>query len=323
MATDIDKLISIFKVETEAGTHFPGQAKAPHALVETAGLRDSLQNLGYVVSVVDALAGDADVKTLAKWQPAPKVNGVRNEENTDRVMHTVRTQIMQQLAASRPFTIVVGGDCSITPAVLSALWGSQAEGIKTGLLYMDGDADLRLPSQTEAEGSSAILDSMTMTHLTGRAGGLDSMRAFTRPDGRPLVDRENVVLFGFDPLHPSNEHWVYLLEQGFRVFTRPTVQKDAIGCVREALHWLSERVDVIFVHFDVDVIDCGEFPLANCPHYAGIDADKAFAALEEALAHNRVQGVTVTEINPNNDQDGAMVKRVADSILKGIEKREN
>ena len=316
-----DMSIDIFKVGTEAGTHFPGQSKAPEAVIESAGLQQKLEERGIVVRVHDVLATD-EAREISKWRPAPKHNGVRNEENSVKVMRVARDEIMARLDRTESFPIVIGGDCSITPAVLSGFWATRPSGSKIGLLYMDGDADLTLPSQTDAEGSSGILDSMNLTHLTGREGGLSSMREFTRPDGKSsLIDPENVVLFGFDPLQPATEHWVYLLENGFKAFTRPTVQRDSHRCMREALGWLSDRVDVIYLHFDVDVIDCGEFPLANYPHYAGVDVGKILSVFEEALACEKVGGLTVTEINPNNDPDGLMVSQVVDSIASGIKRR--
>lgn len=222
---------------------------------------------------------------------------------------------------SEAFPMLLGGDCSITPAILASLSALIPEGQTFGLLYIDGDADLTLPAQTDSDGSTAIMDSMCITHLTGRPGGLESMRAFARADGTPLINPENIVLFGFDPLQPATEHWVYLLENGYKAFTRPTVQSDPGRCTKEALAWLSERVDVIFVHFDVDVIDSGEFPLANYPHYNGIGIDEAMTVLDQTLSAPKVKSLTITEVNPNNDPDGVMVQRIVDGVIHGMSRR--
>ena len=187
---------------------------------------------------------------------------------------------MQRLHES--FPIILGGDCSITPAVFSAFthWHQNK---RIGLLYVVGDADLTLPSQTSTEASSGILDSMVMTPLTRRDGGLQQMKEFSRPDGSAFVTPDNVVLFGFDPLQPATEHWVYLVENGLKYLTRPTVQRDPVGSARKALKYLEERVDIILLHFDVDVIDSGLFPLANDPHYAGLRFEKAISAINSFL----------------------------------------
>jgi arginase len=316
--------IRIILAPTEAGTHFAGQCKAPEKVLEHGNLLSRLEDAGYVVDVDRAISSDPTFVEAAAWAPAPKINGVRNEKKALEVMHKIRGHLIEisQDSASQ-FPLIIGGDCSISPAALSGLWHWHPQGTKIGLLYMDGDADFSLPPQSDAEGATGILDSMVMTHYTQRPGGLESMKAFSRPDGSPLINKENAVLFGFDPLQPSLEHWVHMLEIGYKAFTRPTVRKDPVGCARQALQWLSERVDVIYVHFDVDVIDCAEFPLGNYPHYAGLSVEEAFSALTEIISYEKVKGLIVTEINPNNDMDGklGMISRVCEGIATGMAAR--
>lgn len=150
------------------------------------------------------------------------------------------------------------------------------------------------------------------------------MKAFSRP-AAPLVTPDNVVLFGFDPLQLATEHWVYLLENGFKCFTRPSVQRAPVACAREALQYLEERVDVIVLHFDVDVIDSAAFPLANYPHYAGLGFEEAMSAVETFLGCEKVRGLVITEINPNNDVirsgERSMVERLVGRLVTGLSKR--
>jgi arginase len=117
------------------------------------------------------------------------------------------------------------------------------------------------------------------------------------------------------------EHWTYLLENGLKAYTRPTVEKDPVKMAKEALEWLEERVEVVLVHFDVDVVDSGEFPLGNFPHYAGLGVEEAMACLGVFLGSLRLKGVVVTEVNPNNDPEGGMVRRLVDGIVEGLRGR--
>ena len=329
----------IIPVPTEAGTHFPGQCKASHAIMYDGRL---IEKLRAQVSDNVVIHGEVDkddfgilgkeIGNLAKWKPSEKVNGVRNLDNSLRIMQHLHQYLLSQadnLGAS--FPIALGGDCSITPAVLSAFYHFH-QGKKVGLLYIDGDADLTLPSQTSAEGSSGILDSMNMSHLTRRDGSLKPMSEFSRPDGSALITPDNVVLFGFDPLQPATEHWVYLVENGFKCFTRPTVQRDLVGSVRTALQYLEERVDVILLHFDVDVIDSGLFPLANYPHYAGLKFKEAMQVIDMFLRCETVKGLIITEVNPNNDaawvdpeasgeKPLTMIQRLVDWIMPSLVQR--
>lgn len=247
--------VDLICVGTEAGTHFPGQCKAPEAAIRVGGLVSKLQSTGYDVVVHDQVLSEPALATAARWRPAPKQNGVRNEENTLIVMRAVQDYLNENQNQLRDgFPLILGGDCSITPAVFSGLSDLHPSNTKVGLLYIDGDADLTLPEHTDADASTAIMDSMTISHLTGRSGGLQSMKAFAKPDGSPLSDPNNILLFGFDPLQPTTEHWVYLLENGFKALTCPTVRSNPLACAREAIAWLQAKVDVVYIHFDVDVV---------------------------------------------------------------------
>ena len=89
------------------------------------------------------------------------------------------------------------------------------------------------------------------------------------------------------------------------------------------MEWLEEEADMIFVHFDVDVIDSGEFPLANYPHYNGMDIDAAISVLDQVLSNPKVRSLTITEVNPNNDPDGTMIQQIVDGVVYGLSKRKH
>ena len=72
------------------------------------------------------------------------------------------------------------------------------------------------------------------------------------------------------------------------------------------------------MHFDVDVLHTGLFPLANFPHFAGLTLDQASACLEEFAGGEKFGGLVITEVNPGNDPSGellgALVKTVAGAL---------
>lgn len=314
---------AIIGVPSEAGTHFAGQTKAPNALTSTGKLLSKLEKEGYSVSFEPSIFEHApkDVQEATKWAPSPKGRGARNEEKTLKVLKYIREHLLsQEQLPPSTLRIFIGGDCSIVPAIFSTLCNASS---KAGIIYFDGDCDLTLPHQTEADGSTAILDSMVMSHYTQRDGCLESMKVFARPDGKPLADPSNFVLFGQDPNQPSLEHWTYLCENRFKCFFRPTVAADPVKAAREAMGYLKEQgCDSVFIHFDVDVIDCAEFPLANYPHYAGLGFDEAKLALCTFLAEiDNLVGIVITEVNPNNDPTGEMVSRLADALTIGLAER--
>jgi arginase len=151
------------------------------------------------------------------------------------------------------------------------------------------------------------------------------MRAFSRLDSNgitiPLVNKDNTVLFGFDPLQPKPLHWLYLLENGYKAFGAPTVRKDPKGTAKEAMTWLENRCDGIFVHFDVDVISSAMFPLGNFPHYDGLSFEEAIASLEVFVASEKLVGLVITEVNPCNDGSGDMIEKLVDGIVGAFRRR--
>ena len=65
----------------------------------------------------------------------------------------------------------------------------------------------------------------------------------------------------------------------------------------------------VLVHFDVDVIDTTELPLADFPHFnAGLSLNEAMTCLKLFLQSPSVAGLVVTEINPDQDPDGTIVR---------------
>jgi arginase len=323
----INENILILEVPTEAGTHWPGHSKAPQALLD-AGLSTKLNQIGYQTKRVSVFPDGPQ-----EWQPPPlATNGVRDEKAVLECLAKLRKTLSDQFtAATFPlndpealpfFPIVIGGPCTISAAIMSCLCAHFPKE-KIGLLMVDSDADLSLPSETSALESSAILDSMTLTHLTQRPGGLESMRGFAKQDGKPLVCFDNFVLFGLDVTQPKPSHYAYLLDNQFRVYTNHAVRKDSVQCMKESLHYLLETCscDMVLIHFDVDVVDSGEWPLGNYPSYGGLRFDTIMEAVQTALENNKVIGLVVTEVNPNNDPTKRMVGELVDGLVEGLKKR--
>ena len=93
--------------------------------------------------------------------------------------------------------------------------------------------------------------------------------------------------------------------------------------MKESLNFLLETCgcDTILLHFDVDAVDSGEWPLGNYPSYGGLRFETVMEAVQLALDNNRLLGIVVTEVNPNNDPNGTMVQELVDGLVDGLAKR--
>jgi arginase len=292
--TTQDRRVSIIGVPTTAGSHNPGQEKAPAAW-RAAGLVDGLREAG--LDVEDR--GDLPV---ARFRPVEPVDGLRDVE---RVI-AVAQQVAGEVAAIRDegrLPLVLGGDCTITLGVLA---GSG----ETGLVYFDGDADLSTPERTD----SAVADTMGMTHMLG--GGSPALAGLG--SRRPLLRPDQVVLFGFDPAELDTRQWTELVSRHLYAAPAPAVRADPAGQARAALGYLTRRTSSYLVHLDVDVLHTGLFPLANFPHFAGLTLDEAGVCLGEFTGNEKFGGLVITEVNPDHDPDGELIRALAQVVTEAL-----
>jgi arginase len=284
-------------VPSSAGAHGPGQEKAPAALRE-AGLLGALRETGLEVE---------DLGDLPVVRFAPDKDN-RKRQSQPRVVKVAR-QVAEAVAGAverELVPLVLGGDCTITLGVVAGLLRQQPD---LGLMYFDGDADLTTPETTH----SGIFDSMGMSHLIGRG---DPELAHIGPRF-PLVPQDRIVLFGFQPyeIEPAEARLLEtsaMLQYPVTSLDRPVEQATA------ARARLEERARAIAVHFDVDVMDSAEIPLGNWPHYDALSFGDTMRCLRVFVGSPKLAALVVTELNPDHDPDGLLVRQFVDAFADAL-----
>jgi arginase len=298
--------LALIGVPTSAGTHSPGQEQAPQALRE-AGLVRGLEAAGVTVH-------DQGDLPLAMYQAAAADPRQRNLDGVVAVAGRVADRVAEVLGRDL-VPLVVGGDCTITLGVVA---GFARHGADVGLLYFDGDADLSTPAST----SSGVLDSMVVAHLLGE-GAPELTGLGPRV---PLLAADRLLLFGFDDPDDLGQAQQALLARHAPAAWPAARVREVPGGPRaaaaDALAELEARAATVVVHFDVDVVDTGDLPLANFPHFnQGLALADALGCLEVFLAGDRLGGVVVTEINPDHDPDGTQLGRLVDGLVAALARR--
>jgi arginase len=312
--SDRQRRINILSVPSDVGSVYSGKSKAPDALV-SAGLLLELEQADYKVTTSSALP-----QGTGTWQSSTRApHGARNESAVVDACCSVEKAVEATLQSDFDFRLILSGECLYCLPILSAYWAHHSDK-RVGILYMDADCDLYTPEEPDSSGNIA---GMTMTHFTHRPGALASMKQFARPDGSPVVDSENIVLFGFNASSPANlrTHMGYLFDNNFRVFTSSGVAEDPVGRAEAALKWLEERVDIILVHLDVDVIDPGEFPLGNVPNWTGLQFDEVMLPLKIFLKSQKAVALSIAEVNPDHDPKLEMCRRLVKEVVDGLRSR--
>jgi arginase len=264
-----------------------------------AGLVERLRSAGL-------LAHDHGDLPLTRFSPDPG-HHPQNLEAVVGVAGSVADRVAS-IVRGGEVPLVVGGDCSIELGVLS---GFLRAGDDPALLYLDGGVDLYTP----ATNPTGILDSMGVAHMVGEPGVAEEL---ARIGPRfPLMDDAKIVLFGYEPNPPE----VGALERrSMPRYPAESVRGRAEEAASEALALLEDSADRFVVHFDVDVIDFVDFPVADVPQInSGLTFRDTMACLSVFAASPGFGGLVVTEFNPDHaDEEGELAATFVEAMAGAL-----
>jgi arginase len=290
---------TLIGVPTSAGAHHAGQDLAPAAL-RAAGLPDRLRAAG--VSVRDA--GDLPGAVFAVDHAHPHARNLAAVVKVAAEVADATEAVVR--AGQRP--LVVGGDCTITVGVVAGLRRVHPG---AGLAYVDADADLGGLSND----ASGILDATGIWHLLGH-GEPELAGLAGEP---PLLQGTRLAIVGLDPRELSDAGRQFLAASGVRYLEGPEFMTDPRAAARAALTALHAAGGPMIVHFDVDVVDSGDLPLGNYPHYnSGISLDAVASALAVLIADPACAALVLTEVNPSYDPSGGQLDRYIGAVVGAV-----
>ncbi len=289
--------LALIGVPSSAGARRTGQELAPAAF-RAARLTERLRGLGF--DVLD----EGDPPAVV-YRPDSEHPRHQNADLVARVARQTADRVDRAVASGRA-PLVLGGDCSVSLGVVAGLLRHHT---RLGLLYFDGDVDLNTPETTE----SGIFDGMVMAHLLGR-GAREVAGVGPR---MPLLDEEDVVLFGYDEesgfIDPPERE--ALERSRMAKYPMARIRQDPAAAAREALSVPPEPL--------------GRFPrplrrrrdeisAADVHHPRGLDLGLAFAALQIFVAAPACAAIVVTELNAEKDPDGSQAALLVDGLTAAL-----
>lgn len=198
--------------------------------------------------------------------------------------------------AHRALTILIGGNNAVTRPGVHALGLN-----RVGLLTLDAHFDLRDTDQGLTNGNpiQALLDD-----------GLDGRR---------------ISQVGLAPF--ANTRRAHRKAQGAGISVRTARecrQRGLAAVVVEELERLSSLAEVIYVDFDIDVIDRSQWPASPGARPGGVSVHDFFDAARAIGAHPKVRAVDLTEYDPSlevGDLGSLTAGRWFCEILSGVAAR--
>ena len=301
-----NRTYSIIGVPSAAGAHSPGVEKAPQAL-RSAGLVDSLRRRG---AAVDDSRGD-----LAP-RPFSVDRDHRYAQNVGGVAQVARALAgeVESVVAGGDLPLVLGGDCTI---LLGVLAGRVRRQDSTGLVYLDAHPDLNTP-ETVVQGA---LDWMGMAHVLAEEGAVEEL---TQLGPRtPLLGWEDVTFFGVVESELSGGERRRIAAHPERFVLATDIAGRAGAAAASVAAELAGAHAGFIVHFDVDVLDFVDCPIADNAYQRnqGLTLDDALTALRVFAGSPAFAGLVVTEVNPDHAPDPGVLDDFVDGLARALTAR--
>lgn len=290
--------VAVFGVPSAAGAHGPGVERGAFALRE-AGLLEALRVQGVpVVNLADL--------SLFPFRDDPDHPRARNADGVACALRAAADEMTRALAQG--FTVVLGGDCTLTAGVVAG--ASQILSKPVGLVFLDAHADLNTPETSP----SGLLSGMALSLALG-----DGPEVITEAT-RPAVEPDHVALLGFRALDPGEKPRLGMLGLALPAAAVRRIGGRAAALI--ALDAIENGEGPVVVHVDVDVIDPAEMPAkAGSPPGEALSLSEVSDLVAALAASRRVVALEIAEYDPSRDPDGSCARKLVDLVARAVARK--
>ncbi len=196
--------------------------------------------------------------------------------------------------------LVIGGNCTCLPGVLGGLQQALGPTIRIGLVWFDAHGDFNTPQTTLSGmlGGMPVAVSAGLCYPEWREG---SQQLVPLPTDRiVMVDVRNL-----DPDEERLIRWTGV--------TVVPIERDQVAA---AASRLAEKVDLIYLHVDADVLDAALVPTHRTREPNGPGVDQTLAAIRAVVETGKVRAVGLVSIYAEGE-GGEITLRSAAELLRG------
>jgi arginase len=263
----------------------------------------ALRDLGLVAALGGGDGGDLEVSVRGETRDPE--TGILAGDDVLATTATIRAAVAELIGAGeRPF--LAGGCCAELPGALAGT--RDALGAPLGLVNLDGHLDL-YDGETSPTGEAADMPVSVALGL-GPAGWVQAC-------GGASISPESTALVGFRDRAESLE---YEMRQPEEIEPPPLPlsleELRAAGPGAAAAKVASTLGDrgPFWLHFDVDVLDPGDFPATDYLMPGGLHWPEVHEVLSPLLSSPALIGASLGCYNPEKDPDRSCGRAVVDAL---------
>jgi arginase len=208
--------------------------------------------------------------------PGPESRPVPNEvADSFDVIRSVSSAVSEAVEDGR-FPLVLAVNCFTSLGTVTGV------GRDVGVVWFDAHGDFHTPDTTP----TGFVDGMGLAMLTG--DGWNEMR-----DGLRTVPAENAILVAARDFEPT---------ESARIEASDLRRADA-GTLEEVLDELATRVDAVYVHIDLDVLDPSVARANVLSVENGLDTEQVETALAAISDRFEIAAAALTAYDPSQDRE--------------------
>jgi arginase len=218
---------------------------------------------------------------------------------------TIGGQIADEISAglrAGKNIVLAGGNCNSLPAMIGGLQQGLGQTKRIGLVWFDAHGDFNTPKTT----LSGMLGGMPVAVSAGLCYG--DWRIACRQEVALPTDR--IVMVDVRNLDPDEEKLIKSTD----VAVVPVEGSE----FESAIDQLAEKVDLIYLHIDLDILDETLVPTHRTKEPNGPDVVKTMAAMKRVIDTGKVKAIGMVSVYPNGPGGEIAVQAATDLLRESI-----
>jgi arginase len=188
------------------------------------------------------------------------------------------------LIREKVFVLGLLGNCNSLSGMLAGLQnsGKSKDPLSVGLIWLDAHGDFNTPETT----LSGWLGGMPVTVAAGKC-----LHRLRKQAGlNPPLSTQNIIMMGVRDLDPLEEELIFKSSIPM-LSIKQISEKNKI--IADSLTRLSNRVEMIYVHIDLDVLDAAYIPGHNFEVSGGLTPDQLSEIIEHIMQFDKVKALGI------------------------------